>query len=201
MSRKMKNKNLKILLILILFLIVIFIILLSISNKINPLKNANGRLAYILEDETWEKYGEIYPDGSALLKRTYFGDLTIFSIGKSMYYVATDFLPYEHKILKNKNNKTFSKYYNKNSELLKIALGIENEKQFLEISDLLKSLNTNELKFESFYIDKNSIKAASTYTTANLIIKYKDCEEITLNMKINNRKYKDMSSITYTTIH
>lgn len=143
-------------------------------------------------------YGEKYPDGAAPLGRAYKGDLKITNIGKSMYYVVAEFLPEQYEKLRKKDGKKLEKYYEKNSELIEVALGIENKKKFIELIKVLKELNVDILEFESFYIDIDSIKNASTYTSAVLNVKYKNCEEISINMRINNKKHVDISSIIYT---
>jgi hypothetical protein len=169
-----------------------------ILNSNNQLAKAQKRLSYINEDTNWGDYDEFYPEGSAALGRAYQGNLSIMSIGKSMYYVVTDFLPNQYEKLKDMSAEKLSKYYKKNSELIEVAIGIDKESKFIDLINELKSLNADTLELETYYLDVNSIKTANAYTTAKLYITYKGCSEILLNVRINNKISSNTSSIIYT---
>jgi hypothetical protein len=195
--KKTKNKKIIVILIFIIILITIAIILINFIKNNNPLNIAIKELNYILDEDSWRDE-TIYPNGSAALGRAYQGNLTIMSIGKSMYYVTTDFLPNQYEKLKDMSEEKLSKYYNKNSELIQVAIGIDKESKFIDLINGLKALNADTLELESYYIDVDLIKTANAYTTAKLYITYKGCSEILLNVKINNKIDSDTSSIIYT---
>jgi hypothetical protein len=197
MKTKKKNRRLIVFGVIIIFLIIGIIVLVNTLKNNNPLTIAKARLTYIKQDSTWGDYNEVYPDGAPALARTYQGNLTIISIGKSMYYVATDFLPTEYSKLKDMSSEKINKYYEKNTELIEVALGIESKDDFVELINKLKTLNADTLELDSFYIDTESIKVANAYTKATLHITYKNCEDIAIDMKIKN-KISDTSSIIYT---
>ena len=66
------------------------------------------------------------------------------------------------------------------------------------IFNLLKnSIKKDELEFESFYIEADSIKQRSNVTRTNLCIKYTNCDELVLNVKINGNKICILCGVYY----
>lgn len=193
-NKKNKTKS-RIMLGIILGIILITIISVIYSLSTANLRQARKQLQYIISEE-WNN--EKYPTGMPELIRNYSGQQKAQNIGKSINYVATKVIPHYNEELKNANEKQISKYFEKNSKIIEIDIGIDKSTDFKDlINEISQKSTAQKLEFESYYIDENSIKQSNRMTEANLYIKYKGCEEIELGLKIHNEKSKTVSSIEY----
>lgn len=194
---KMKLKISKTKLIIILIVVILIIVLAILASRPSNVDTAQEELNYIYNDEEW-KDETLYPENSAPLKRAYKGELSIRSAGKSMDYVAKEILPMYYAKLKNASRNTITKYYEKEAEAIYMNLLVENQNEFISIIERLQELTGDTITWESYRIDRNTIKTAEDYTKAVLYIKYKGNEEITFNIKFNNSQTKDASPVKYT---
>lgn len=180
------------------FLIILLIILLGImAYYVLADKNYNARKEMIyINSEKWN--GETYPDGMPNLYRNYSGSLTCQNIGKSFYYVVNEVIPQYISECKNYNEDELKHYFEKNSENIALSVGITKYDDFRAFINKLKEvIKTEDIKFESFYIDDDTVKKASNVTRANLCIKYENCNELVLFIKINGSKKTNSSAIEY----
>ena len=198
MAKNKKSKIKKILIILFVVIVILVALLLILLNKSTEETDIIAeKLDYINNDDEWDDE-TIYPDYAAALGRSYEGDWTVKSIGKSMYYVATEVFPEYYQDLKTASESEITQYYEENEENIYINLAIEKESVFIKLIEELQELSGDSITWESFRIDLDSIKVGSSYTKAVLYITYENNEEIAFNIKINNTVSTDCSTIVYT---
>jgi hypothetical protein len=192
----MSNKN-KIILSAI-FLLIVLICILSVLIYIyttDKLTISEQKLKYINSDE-WN--GELYPEGMPNLFRNYSGNLTCQNIGKSFDYVVNVVVPKYAKEFRNSDENEINTYFETNKDVIALEVGIKNNEDFNKLVSKIKaSIKKDEIEFESFYVDADSIKQYSNITRTNLYIKYKECEELVLNVKINGNKISNSSAVEY----
>lgn len=154
-------------------------------------------LEYIKNDD-WNE--EAYPDGMPKLYRSYSGSLTAKNMGKSIYYVTTKVIPKYYTELKSATEAEIAEYYNKYAKIINIDIGIGKQQDFVDLIKSIQNLSADELKFESFRIDKEKISKKNSYTEAVLYITYQNNEEIGFNVRIYNSIKQDVSTLTYTAL-
>lgn len=190
---RVKKSFIKIL-IFLMFLLVIFISV-ALYFYINQNDSPQKQIEYINGSE-WN--GELYPDGMPNLYRNYSGSLTCQNIGKSFYYVTNTVIPKYVKECKNYSKSDIEKYFEENKEDIALDIGIRKSEEFCNlINKINESIKKDEIEFEKFYIDAESVEKKSGKTKANLCIKYKECDELILNIKINSSKVSNVSSVKY----
>ncbi len=190
-----KVKKVMIFLVIFLIILIVFLIFLQIEN--NKKSKVEEKLEYINSDE-WND--EVYPRGMPQLFRMYKGKLTAQTMGKSIYYFTTEFVPEYYKQLKDATKDKISSYYNANSEIIAKNTGIENEQDFQNLVVSIQCLSSDTLTLDSFRIDKENIKVSNQCTETILYITYKENTEIGFNVRINNRMERNESSLLYTAI-
>ncbi len=192
----MSNKKKVILLAIFLLIILICIlsVLLYIKSK-DELTISEQKLKYINSDE-WN--GELYPEGMPNLFRNYSGNLTCQNIGKSFDYVVNVVIPKYAKEFRNFDENEINTYFKTNKDIIALEVGIKNNEDFNKLVSKIKtSIKKDEIEFESFYIEADSIKQRSNVTRTNLCIKYTNCDELVLNVKINGNKISNLSAVEY----
>ncbi len=189
-----KNKIVIILLLIALITVVAMIITIVYINSTNDTLISKKKLEYINGKE-WNN--ELFPDEMPKFYRSYNGKLTAQIMGKSIYYVATELIPEYYTKLKNLDDKLLNEFYNNNSDKIKIELGITTNNDFNEFIKELNKLNNDNIEFESFMIDKETIQTRNGKTTAKLHIKYKNCEELIIEITPLTNISTDTSPIIY----
>lgn len=193
-SKINKKKFVGIAIILLFILVLLTIVLLYFYCKDE--KNVVKKQFEYINSEEWN--GELYPDGMPALYRSYSGSLTCQNIGKSFYYVTNTIIPQFAKEFKNYTETEILEYFENNKESIAISIGIRDSKEFYELINKIQEIvNTDDIQFEKFYIDLESIEKRSSITNANLCIKYKNCDELILNIRINGTKTTNVSSVKY----
>lgn len=196
MDKKNTNKirKIKTCLLLLMILVVILIIAIIYIYKNDSNNEEISKLRYIYNQE-WND--EVFPKGMPEFIRNYEGELTAQNIGKSIYYVITDSIPMYNKTLSDKSDEQLKEYFQNNKVGISVDFGIENELDFIRLIKEIEKIYSEEFELEKFYIDESSIIPTLTNTTADLYIKYKDCEEVKLKIKVSSDKNNNMSSIKY----
>ena len=192
-----KIKYIMLILVSLLIVLIMFYILYIYNNR-EEIK-AQKNLEFINNSEKWD-YEVKFPNRASNIKNVYEGDLSIKDIGKSMYYFTTQVLPKYYLQFKNSSEEDIVSYFNENSKIIAIDIGVENQDDFIEIIESIQNLNSGSLTLESFRIDKDFIKAKSDYTETVLYITYQGNEEIGFDVKINNKIKENSSSIEYTAL-
>lgn len=189
-----KRKIIRLIILLLIILIILLTIFLYIKVKNRPTE-IEQKFQYINSDE-WN--GELYPEGMPKLFRSYSGNLTCQNIGKSFNYVVNDVIPNYSKMLKDHDETYIKTYFDENKEDIAMDVGIKNSEDFYNFIEKIKeSIKIDDVEFESFYIDTDSIKQQSNITKTKLCIKYKNCDQLDINIKISGNKNQKSSAIEY----
>lgn len=193
--RKQHNKRILIIICFLSILLVICFGILIYYSLMNTTSTSQKKLEYI-NGEEWQN--ELYPDGMPALFRSYSGELTCQNIGKSFDYVVNTVIPKYVKDLKQCNEIQVTEYFENNKEIIGLEIGITDKEDFYKlIQKIQTSVKADNVEFEKFYIDSESIDKRSNITKADLYVKYKDCDELVLNIRINGSKISNLSSVQY----
>lgn len=190
-----KIKKMLILLGILLCILVLGWICYYIKNQ--DVIQAKKNLEYINDSKQWNREEVRYPERASSIKNVYEGELTIKDIGKSMYYFVTEVIPKYYNELKGADKNAILEYYAKNSEIIAIDTGIDNEEDFGSLIQVIQKLNSESLTLDAFTVDKDNTKAKSSYTETILYITYEDNKEIGFRVKIYNQIKKDASTLIY----
>lgn len=196
MNKKIKvdiKKIEKILLILLVIIFILGIVIIYIS-KNDKTVLSKEKLDYIYSEE-WND--EIFPEGMPKFFREYDGNLTAQNIGKSISHVTNEIIPQYNKLLKDKNEEQIKEYFNLNQDVIALDLGINEENEFIQFINEISKIDLSNFELEKYYIDEETIYSNSTYATGDLYITYKECEEISLKIKVDRDKHANISSIKY----
>ena len=183
-----KNKLIRLITILGILLLVLVLISIIITSDKKP----EDVLAYINSDEM--KDGVTSPDMIHIVLGLYKGELNPKALSKSTYIFISEIIPeYSSKL---KNEKQVEKYFDKNTERIKLELGITGKKDFKELVEKVQKLKGN-LNLEYATFDKDSVKVNRNNTQADLKIKYYENPELTFNITIHNKVKGNSSTIVY----
>lgn len=165
----MRKKRTVILLILLIIMIIITIFTFNLVK--------NSKINETIIEPT--KEGTVIPKNSYLFFGKYINGVVS---SKEFYETISDYYKYDipqiHKELK--SNKNFEEYYNTNSEKTKMNTKVE----FDELAKLLGKLNYENLELESLEIKSGTIIQRTDYTIAEIIVKYKNNEAISMLLKV-----------------
>lgn len=175
---------------IILLLVIITILLINKTEK-NGYKE---KFEYINSEE-WNN--EQYPLGMSTLVDFYEGDLKAQNIGKSLYYVANEFLPEINVKLNGSKEKDIRKYYNSNKKEILMILGGINEEQFVLLVNELTKIKDTDAKVEKYYFDIKTIVNEKNSVTGDFCIKYENSEEIKIKIEVIEYFRKEVSSVKY----
>lgn len=191
---KINKKAVGIGIVLLLIIVVILITVLIVLSNNSNIITAKNKLNYIYSDQ-WNE--EKFPDGMPKFYRAYEGKLTAENIGKSIYYIVNEVIPDYNNLFKDKSDDEIEKYYDENMGVVALLLGINNKNDFKNFVHKILEIDKTEIQLEEFYIDGDSIEVKTSYSTANLHIKYSESEEIIIKIKVLRNKSDEISSIQY----
>lgn len=98
--------------------------------------------------------------------------------------------------LKNCSDNNTEKYFNKNKDSIYLDTGITNKDDFDKLIKEISKLS-GKLELEYAIFDRETIKVNKTNLEVVLKIKYKDQDEISLNVRIKNKQRDNVPSIEY----
>ncbi|MBO5005335.1 MAG: hypothetical protein J6D03_08930 [Clostridia bacterium] len=186
-------KNLKDIIIILIFLVIIVFNVILLNINLGQINTIQHDLEYINSDEVPE--GIESPKFIGKTFSQYSGNVKAISVSKACYMFATNILPeYRKECAK----EDIIEYYNKHAGDIFILTGIQTQEDFCRLIKEIKKLNEN-LIFESYRFDFNNISINNDYIIAKLYIKYKNCDEVMVNVKIYNQVYNDRTSICFYT--
>lgn len=194
MKKMSSRKRLTLLCILMICALILIMLLIKVITLKDEVTISQAKLDYINSDE-WNN--ETYPDKMPAFFRTYEGKQTAKNIGKSMYHVVSELIPKYNKELKGMSKSEIKEYFEDNTKLIALDFGIEYESEFGNLMDSVLNLKSDKLELESYYIDIGSIKQSDMSTSAVLHIKYKGCDEISINFRVLNTVQANISSVQY----
>ncbi len=177
----MKNISLKKIVIVLMLLFLLLGIIITIY--INKIRTPKEMYSYIYSDEIDE--GTFSPKMIHMVIVAYEGEVNPKAISKSTYYMITNRIP--EYLNKCKDNKSLNDYFEKNSNSIYLATGINNNEQFKKLLAELKKVS-GKLKLDCAEFDRETIKVNKNNLEVVLKIKYEKQEEILLNMRISNKE-------------
>ncbi len=184
--------NKKIIFVTMLILLIILAVLLIVLK--NNIRTPKENLSYINSDEMEE--GTFSPDKIHVIIAAYVyeGELNPKAISKSTYYFINSIIP---EFLKQcTDDEKTDKYFEKNSENIKINIGITEKEEFEALINEIRKLS-GKLEYENSWFDLDSINRTRHNLETILHIKYKDNPEITVKLTISNKQYRNKTSIKY----
>lgn len=177
MKKKKINPKKIILILLILIIVLLFLLLIRLKAR-----TTKENFEYIYSDEMDEN--TFSPEMIHLVIAAYEGDVNPKAITKSTYNFITNLIPeYLNKCVD--ENET-QKYFERNKESIYLLLGIDNQEGFKNLIQEIKKLS-GDLVFEYAKFDRETIKRNTNNLTVVLKIKYENQEEISVNVKIDNK--------------
>lgn len=188
----MKKNKLKLIRIFCVILVLLIIIILLIDKKEE--NNYREVFQYINSDQ-WNE--EKYPTGLPILIDVYEGELKAQNIGKSLFYVANEFIPEINSKLQGAKERDIRKYYNANKKEILMILGGINEEEFVLLVKEIIKIKYVDAKFEKYYFDIESIIGEKNSVTGDLNIKYENCDEIKIKINVIGYFKNEVSSVKY----
>lgn len=180
----MKNKKRIIIITLILiFIVSIILIILLKKDKKEEAPMISGTEFYGESKNTLEDY---YPKGLFNLTKKYNGNQSNVEIQER----TSDFIKFVQKL----NEKEDDSYFNENRNELR-KFGIITQEQFNEITNKIKSLNQEELIYESSRFDTENIEKEEGYLKVKIYIKFENCDEIEFIEKIQEENKENLKYI------
>lgn len=186
----MKKK--KIIIIGVILLIILMIYLLSFVLLKSRTRAPYENFKYIYSDEMDE--GTFSPEMIHIVIALYEGNINPKAITKASYNLITQIIPTYLRICK--DDKSIQEYYENNSKQISLEIGITKEEDFKKFVDEIKKLSGN-LKFEYAKFDRETIEINKNNLEVVLKIKYKEQEEISFNVRINNKETSSKSAIEF----
>ena len=178
------KKKIRVIEILIVIGLTIFlslnIICMSYKNKV--LENSNNANKNS-EIETLPDY-IVTPGKSYAFLAEYSGEVSKIDAYKAFYELAYNTIPTYYKEFKNNNYQSIEEYFNLKKDDISKNLGINNKKDFSNFISKITKFESEELIFETYEFDRETIKINKGETSANLIIIYKDNKKITINITL-----------------
>lgn len=177
---------------IIIILIILMLVLLLLVILKSRIRTSQEMFEYIYSNDMDEE--TFSPEMIHIVIAAYEGDINPKAISKATYYMITNRIP---EYLKNcKDNQSLNKYFEKNAESIYLETGIENYDDFKRLIDEFRKLSGN-LKLEYAKFDRDSIKVNKNNLEVILKIKYQEQDEISLNMKIKNKKTANSPAIEF----
>lgn len=176
---KKKKINLKKLIIIMLILLTVLLTLMILRLKARTYKETFN---YIYSEDMDE--GTFSPEMIHLVIAAYEGDENPKAITKATYNFITNLIPkYLNECVRENNIES---YFENNKEQIYLLTGINNKDDFNKLIQEIKKLS-GDLQFEYAQFDRETIKKNNNNLTVELKIKYLNQEEISVNLKINNK--------------
>lgn len=175
-SRKQKSNYL----ILIMFAIVIIVLgaLLIMEIKVNFQKNnveisAEKRMKEYIEDKA-------IPQGLYAFTQNYKGEIDRDTFYKKLHIISQYIIDLNSDLQEIDVNK----YFDENEEEILEYLGINELNEFVEVANIIKSINLKNTEFKHCAIEKDSFKQENLYTCFNLVFHYQNNETVKLRMEL-----------------
>lgn len=186
---KKKKINPKKIILILLILIIVFLSLILVRLNV---RTVGENFEYIYSDEMDKN--TFSPEMIHLVIAAYEGDENPKAITKATYNLIVNLIP--EYVKKCVDESQTQKYYEKNKDTIYLLLGIDNQEEF---NKLIKEVNklSGDLEFESAKFDRETIEKNTNNLTVVLKIKYVNQEEISINVKIDNRTSSTRPTIKF----
>ena len=188
----MRNKVQRKIIIAIIILLIALIIVIFQLNKLKGTRTSKENLEYINSDELED--GTVSPDMIHVVIALYEGELNPKAISKSTYHFINHLVP--EYLKKCKNEERRREYFQRNKEDIYLDIGINKEEEFISLINEINTLSGN-LEFESSRFDKDTLVVKNNRVEAVLYIKYRNNDEINVNVNLYNKVYSNRTSIKF----
>lgn len=176
-------------------IIIIILLILSIVGLLNYEKRQKIRNSEVYNSEGMEQLlqDQIYPNNFSEFHFNYAGKVNKNDVYRKLYNVLVENIPILYsKIDELNEDKKIEEYY-KSQDNIAETLGITTENDFRNLISILCKINTNKLEYSQCEIEKESTKKYTDRTEFNLIIQYKNIEEIKFRVVVYNAKTSNNS--------
>lgn len=198
------NKKIDLICILIIVALIILIIVNVINinnNKIIEEKIEREREAEILNSLSYkgDRISEdvITPAKSYKFFSKYSGNISTVDAYNSFYNMANNIIPNYYKKLKNFTKEQINEYFIKNKKDIVKDLGIDKLEDFTELVQGINELTGENIEFQEYAFDENTIKTEGKVTSADLMIKYKDNKDLKINITLLEEKKDTIIKVKY----
>ncbi len=188
----MRNKVQRKIIIAMIILLIALIIVIFQLNKLKGTRTSKENLEYINSDELED--GTVSPDMIHVVIALYEGELNPKAISKSTYHFINHLVP--EYLKKCKNEEITREYFQRNKEDIYLDIGINKEEEFISLINEINTLSGN-LEFESSRFDKDTLVVKNNRVEAVLYIKYRNNDEINVNVNLYNKVYSNRTSIKF----
>lgn len=188
----MRNKVQRKIIIAMIILLIALIIVVFQLNKLKGTRTSKENLEYINSDELED--GTVSPDMIHVVIALYEGELNPKAISKSTYHFINHLVP--EYLKKCKNEEITREYFQRNKEDIYLDIGINKEEEFISLINEINTLSGN-LEFESSRFDKDTLVVKNNRVEAVLYIKYRNNDEINVNVNLYNKVYSNRTSIKF----
>lgn len=187
----MKKFNKKLFIVIAIIVVLIFLGIYYLNTQ--KMKSVGYTLEYMNSDDITS--ATISPTNIHVVIAKYVGSVRPKTISKFSYNFAYEVIPSYIKLIKDKKIKENDKFfYINNKKLILKQTGIDNYEEFSSFIKKISVLNDN-LEVENYIIPIDSINPFENSFEAKLNIKYKDNEEISFDLKIENNSSKEKTGI------
>ena len=138
------------------------------------------------------------PEGVLRITSEYNGDIESYKvILKSLEDVAENVIPKYYELSVNKSDEEIKTYFEKHKKVILIETGIETVDEYLAFTETLKTLKSDELVIQDYYVDITTILIKYNRIEANFVFEYENGQNVVLNAVLNNITQKNASPVKY----
>ena len=139
------------------------------------------------------------PEGILRITSEYDGDIESYKvILKSLEDVAENVIPKYYELSVNKSDEEIKTYFEKHKKVILMETGIETVEEYLAFTETLKTLKSDELVIQDYYVDITTILIKYNRIEAKFVFEYENGQSVVLNARLNNITQKNASPIKYT---
>ena len=139
------------------------------------------------------------PEGVLRITSEYNGDIESYKvILKSLEDVAENVIPKYYELSVNKSDEEIKTYFEKHKKVILMETGIETVEEYLAFTETLKTLKSDELVIQDYYVDITTILIKYNRIEAKFVFEYENGQSVVLNARLNNITQKNASPIKYT---
>lgn len=178
---------------MVVMMIVLLIFLGILYLNTQKIKGFGLSLEYMNSDEISDSIKS--PRNIHVVLAKYKGNIKPKTISKFSYNFAYNVIPNYVKLIKQGKMKVDDEnFYSFNKKTILEQTGIDNYKEYNQFIKKISALN-KDLEIESYTIPIDSITIVNNGLEAHLNIKYKENEEITFYLKIENSSNEEITGI------
>ena len=138
------------------------------------------------------------PEGVLRITSEYNGDIESYKvILKSLADVAENVIPKYYEVSVDKSDEEIKTYFEKHKKVILMETGIETVEEYLAFTETLKTLKSDELVIQDYYVDITTILIKYNRIEAKFVFEYENGQSVVLNARLNNITQKNASPVKY----